>query len=248
MTDVEKMDRPRGSSMRMPRSRGAASGLLLIVLGLFGALVPFFGPVFEFSFTPGQQWTAARGLLEVLPGVVTVLGGVLLLASNNRAKAMLGGWLAVLGGAWFVVGRPLADVLNIGDVGTAVGATEIKRAVVELAYFSGLGVLIVFLGAIALGRVSVRSLRDIQYARRPVEPVVAEPATVAPATTEAVEREPVAPSSTAPTLKKDVVADRRTEPIGPTMAGRHATVDDERPKRGLGGLFRRRKTTVSAPR
>ena len=46
--------------------------------------------------------------------------------------------------------------------------TDAKRAALELAYFSGLGALIVFLGAIALGRLSVRSKRDIAYAQRPV--------------------------------------------------------------------------------
>jgi len=34
-----------------------------------------------------------------------VLGGLLLLMSRNRATAMLGGWLGVIAGAWFVVGR-----------------------------------------------------------------------------------------------------------------------------------------------
>lgn len=252
MNDAELTDRPRGSSMRIPRTRGAASGLFLIVLGLWGALIPFVGPLFEYSYSPGQQWTAARGLLEVLPGVVTVLGGILLLMSNNRAKAMLGGWLAVLGGVWFVVGRTLADVLNIGDVGTPVGASEAKLAAVELGYFSGLGALIVFLGSIALGRLSVRTLRDVEYARRPIEPVVAdEPATTAVP----VEREPVAAADREPVLTKPAAAqpdvtDRRTEPIGPTMAAnRHAVVEEERPRRGLAGLFRRRKTTeTTVPR
>ena len=91
----------------MPRSRGAASGFLLILLGIWGALVPFVGPYFDFAFTPDQEWawTAARGWLEVLPGAATALGGFLLLSSRNRFTAMMGGWLTVFAGAWFVVGR-----------------------------------------------------------------------------------------------------------------------------------------------
>lgn len=152
----------------MPRSRGAASGFLLILLGLWGAFVPFVGPYFNFAFTPDNEWvwTAARGWLEVLPGAATVVGGFLLLSSRNRFTAMLGGWLTVLAGAWFVVGRLLAGPLGIGDAGAPVAATEAKRVGLELAYFYGLGALIIFLGAIALGRLSVRSARDIRYAQR----------------------------------------------------------------------------------
>jgi hypothetical protein len=152
----------------MPRSRGAASGFLLILLGIWGAAVPFVGPHFDFSFSPGQDWSVARGWLEVLPGVATALGGLLLLVSRNRATATLGGWLSVIAGAWFVVGRAFAGPLALGDVGTPVASTDTQRVWLELSYFYGLGALIVFLGAFALGRVSVRTVRDVEYARRPI--------------------------------------------------------------------------------
>ena len=38
--------------MRIPRSRGAVSGLLLIVLGAWSALIPFIGPSFDLATTP----------------------------------------------------------------------------------------------------------------------------------------------------------------------------------------------------
>jgi hypothetical protein len=169
----------RGGRLQMPRSRGAASGFLLILLGAWGALIPFVGPYFDFAFSPDQAstWTTARGWLEVLPGAATALGGLFLLVSRNRATAMFGGWLTVLAGAWFVVGRALAGPLGIGDVGAPVAATETKRVWLELTYFYGLGALIVFLGAIALGRLSVRTARDVAYAQRPVATAVqSEPA------------------------------------------------------------------------
>ena len=60
----------RGGRMQIPPSRGAVSGFLLILLGAWGALIPFIGPYFNFAYTPDQEWTwtAARGWLEVLPG------------------------------------------------------------------------------------------------------------------------------------------------------------------------------------
>ena len=85
-------------TLHMPRSRGAVSGLLLIILGVWGALVPFVGPYFHFAYTPGEVWvwSTARAWLEVFPGVVAAVGGFLLLVSGNRATAMFGGWLAVI--------------------------------------------------------------------------------------------------------------------------------------------------------
>jgi hypothetical protein len=207
----------RGSRMRIPRSRGATSGFLLILLGIWGALVPFVGPYFDFAFTPDQEWTwtAARGWLEVLPGAVTALGGFLLLTSGNRATAMFGGWLAVLAGAWFVVGRALASPLGLGDPGAPVAASETKRVWLELTYFYGLGALIVFLGALALGRLSIRSVRDIQYAQRPVAAAAApQPAPVAEA----------------PVME------------APTGAQPAPAVEQPRHRRGLAGLFGRRHT------
>lgn len=149
--------------LRMPRSRGAVTGLILVLLGAWGALIPFVGPYFHFAYTPDHVWTwnAARGWLEVLPGAATVVGGLLLIASGNRVSAMLGGWLATLAGAWFVVGGAFAPVLHLGSVGDPIAYTDRKRAALEVAYFSGLGALIVFLGGAALARLAVRLARDV---------------------------------------------------------------------------------------
>ncbi|MCV7104111.1 hypothetical protein, partial [Mycobacterium palustre] len=158
----------RPSALWMPRSRGALSGLLLVVLGAWGALVPFVGPDFDFAYTPGQDWawSAARGWLEVLPGAATVVAGLLLIFSANRISAMLGAWLAVLAGAWFVIGGDVAPMLGIGSAGDPIAATERKRAALEVSYFSGLGALIVFVGAAAVARLAVRSAGDVEALTR----------------------------------------------------------------------------------
>jgi hypothetical protein len=220
--------------MQMPRSRGAASGFLLILLGLWGALVPFVGPLFDFAFTPEKEWvwTAARGWLEVLPGAVTVVGGFLLLSSRNRFTAMLGGWLTVLAGAWFVIGRALAGPLGLGNPGAPVAANETKRVVLELAYFYGLGALIIFLGALALGRLSVRTVRDIRYAERTA--LAAEPAASEDVTEIQPAQQPRAPrhderlTDEVRERPADDVRERATDEVG----GRR--------RRSFGGLFSRR--------
>jgi hypothetical protein len=193
MSRVVSDEAVQGGRMRIPRSRGAASGLLIVVLGLWGALVPFVGPAFDFAYNPdqGSEWSSTRGWLEVLPGVVAVVGGLLLLRSRNRATAMLGGWLSVVAGAWFVVGRVMATTLTIGEIGRPVAENDIKAAWLELTYFYGLGALIIFLGAMGLGRLSVRSVRDVGYAQRVAADrvdhvdhvdAVDQPTTVLPAT------------------------------------------------------------------
>jgi hypothetical protein len=141
-------------------------------LGAWGALVPFFGPNINWAYTtdPAWTWTTAKGWLEVLPGAVTAVGGLMVLGSGNRAGASLGGWLAVFGGAWFVVGQAFAPILAIGDVGQPAAPTDLKRAMLEITYFTGLGALIMFLGGAVLARVAVRHARDV---------VVAQPAPMA---------------------------------------------------------------------
>jgi len=231
--------------MHMPRSRGALSGFLLILLGAWGALIPFLGPLFDFAFTPDREWawTTGRGWLEVLPGAATVVGGFLLLVSRNRFTAMLGGWLTVLAGAWFVVGRALAGPLGLGDAGTPVASTETKAVALDLAYFYGLGALIIFLGAMALGRLSVRSVRDVRYAERsraamtPVEPAPSD---------EVTEVHPVGGHANTPggSRTDDPVESRMNTPTNAAADapadGRHEGGEPVRGRRRFGGLFGRR--------
>ncbi|MEV0293501.1 hypothetical protein [Nocardia sp. NPDC050710] len=160
-----------GRPLRIPRSRGALGGLAVLLLGVWGALIPFLGPYFDFAFTPDEPWvwTAARGWLEVLPGVAAIIGGLLMLVSRNRVVASLGAWLAVAAGFWFVIGPLLADPLGIGEVGDPVATSDLKRAMLQLTYFYGLGALILFFAATTLGRLSVRSARDIAFARSEVD-------------------------------------------------------------------------------
>lgn len=128
--------------------------LLLIALGAWGALIPFLGPYFDFAVSPDEpwRWTAARGWLSVLPGAVTVVGGLILLSSGRRGGAALGAWLAVAAGTWLAIGSVLADPLGIGPIGTPTADSAVMRAVEQLTYHELLGVVIVFLAAIILGR------------------------------------------------------------------------------------------------
>jgi len=199
--------------LRVPRSRGVLSGLLLVLLGAWGALVPFVGPYFHYAYTPDHGWTYTTGRfwLEVLPGAVTVLGGLIVLISASRPLAHFGAWLAALGGAWFALG----------------------------SVFTGLGVVIVLVAGMALGRFSVIGVRDARLAaparkaepETPAEPAESpEPVTTGAATRTGASRKPATADTPATTgtgssrrfalRRKEATtetAEPVTEPVGPSQ-------------------------------
>jgi hypothetical protein len=148
----------------IPRSRGAFSGVMLILLGAWGGLIPFVGPYFHYAYTPPNtawHFTLARLWLEILPGAAVVLGGVLVTLSASRLIAGGGAILAALGGGWFVVGREVNRLWpHLGVPGTPAGISVTRRVLEELGLFTGLGVVIVFFAALALGRCSVAVSQD----------------------------------------------------------------------------------------
>lgn len=158
----------RASRLRVARSRGALSGAAVMILGAWTALVPFFGPSFDFAYGPDRswQWTAARAWLEVLPGAVAFFCGLLMMISANRVIALGAAWLAAAAGAWLVVGPSLADPLNLALGVPNPASSSGVRALEAILYFYGVGAAILFFGSLALGRLSVHGLRDVRAAER----------------------------------------------------------------------------------
>jgi hypothetical protein len=156
--------------LRVRRSHGAIVGVLLVLLGIWGALIPFVGPYFHYAYTPDKTWdaTAGRMWLEVLPGVVTFGGGLVVLLSRLRPLALLGAWLAALAGAWFAVGGAIAGRWASLPTAGQPASGGPHAALEQIGFFTGLGVVIVFLAAVALGRLTM-IVPD-----RPVAPVKAE--------------------------------------------------------------------------
>lgn len=141
--------------------RGGVSGIMLMLLGAWGALIPFVGPYFDYAYTPDKTWayTSGRLWLSIVPGAAAFLGGLLVVASARVGA--FGGLLAAAGGAWFVVGQSIIAVafshssITPGTPVTVSGATfstNIMRFLEGLGFFYGLGVLIVFFAALAIGR------------------------------------------------------------------------------------------------
>jgi hypothetical protein len=161
--------------LRVPRSRGALNGTLLVLLGAWGGLIAFIGPYFHYAYTPDKAWTYTTGRLwlEIVPAAGTILGGLILSTSATRPSAIFGAWLAALSGAWFALGGLFSTLWSIGGTGQPVG-DKLHRVVEQIGFFTGLGVVIVFLAAVALGRLTVIGARERLAAEAPAVEQVPE--------------------------------------------------------------------------
>jgi hypothetical protein len=187
--------------LQVPRSRGAVSGLLLMLLGVWGALIPLVGPYFHYAYTPDAAWTFTQGRiwLEIVPGAAVVVGGLLVMISASRPTAIFGAWLAAAGGAWFALGTVLSPIWPAAatlNAGSPAGTTMLIRQLEHLGFFTGLGIVIVFIAALALGRLTVVGVRDARLADRRVAPAEPEPV---PADTAATTTTPVTKTATTTT-------------------------------------------------
>jgi hypothetical protein len=159
---------------RIPRSRGMLSGLLLVLLGLWGGLIPLAGPYFGIAYTPGRAWdyTPGRLLLEILPAAGAILGGLIMLVTASRPMAYIGGLLAAASGAWYIFGGMIAQVWTPAPAswtGVPVGG-PLRQAAERIGFFYGPGAGIIFFAALALGRFAVVGVREAREARTAESP------------------------------------------------------------------------------
>jgi hypothetical protein len=194
---------------------------MLLVLGIWGGIIPFVGPYFGYAFGSHATWhyTTNRLWLDILPAVAVVVGALIMLRAGNRISGTLGSWLAMAGGAWFAVGPAVSRLWDhaTGPIGGPLFGNT--RQMLELVgYFYGLGVVIVGLAAFAHGRFVTRPalITTEPDAGEPdatepdaTEPDATEPDTTEPDTTESGASEPVAPAEPA----------EPEQPAGPATTG-----------------------------
>jgi hypothetical protein len=197
--------------LQMRRSRGAFSGFLLVLLGLWGALIPFVGPYFHFAYTPDKAWTYNTGRLwlELLPGAAVFLGGFLVMIARGRHTALFGALLAAAAGAWFTLGTTLSPLWNhhVAMGGSPASTTVYMRIMEELGFFYALGVVIVVISAAALGRIA-----SVTSGIKAVETVPAETVPVSTVSAGSVPAAGKVPASKVP-ARAETTADT-TQTIG----------------------------------
>jgi hypothetical protein len=202
----------RSETLRLPRTTGAVSGLLIVALGIWAGLIPFIGPYFHYAFGSYQSWhyTDQRLWLDIVPAAVAVIGGLMLMTATSRVGGLTAGWVALAAGAWFVVGPPVSVLWHhtIYPIGTPTGGYT-RQTLEWVGYFDGVGALIIALAAFAMGR----------YFSRPR--VVAEPAAVA---ADAAAADAAARGGT---MTRTAVADAPAERTAVADAPERAAVRDE---------------------
>lgn len=140
-------------------------GLLVLLLGAWGGIVPFVGPLFGYRSTHSGSfaWTAPHVFLYLIPGAVAMFFGLVLMgaAMERRARFSLSKELAALVimacGAWFVLGPVVWPIFSSSAVFTATTGGALARFVNFLGYNLGPGLLLASLGAMALVRPVARS-------------------------------------------------------------------------------------------
>jgi hypothetical protein len=167
------------------------AGLIILIAGIWGGLIPFAGPYFHFTLGPDHTWTwtSARFYLDVLPAVAAIVGGLLLLVSGRRVAQAIGALCAMAGGIWFAIGPDVSRLWHAGGAQGVAHGPGGRRTLEYLTLHPFLGVLIVAFAAYALaGVLAARRRADA------VEPGAVEETAVAPADAEeeaAAEPEPV---------------------------------------------------------
>jgi hypothetical protein len=142
---------------RIRRSHGIFGGILVALLGVWGGIIPFVGPYFHYAYTPDTTWTYTTGrlYLEILPGAGALLGGLIMMAMRSRPAVMFGSLLAIASGAWFALGNIFAPLWTAANpAGTPASSGLHIRILEQFGFFTGLGIVIVLLAALAAGRVS----------------------------------------------------------------------------------------------
>jgi hypothetical protein len=162
---------------RIPRRRGAVTGVLLVLIGLFAALIPFVGPYFNYQIgtTSTWDWSIDRFWLSVLPGAVAAMGGLIMLYSTRRSTASFGGLLALAGGLWLVGGPTVSALWNGGTSATGAAIGDNGTRVLEwLGFYYASGAAITLLASYGLGFLA--ALPVVDEAVRPVPTAPATPA------------------------------------------------------------------------
>lgn len=128
------------------------AGLVILLLGIWGGIIPFVGPYFHFTLGPDHTWTwtMSRLWLDVLPAIGAVIGGLWLIGAGPRLSGRLGAMLALLAGAWFAIGPALSMIWHVGGAAGLAHGSSTVQGLEMLSLHTGLGVLIAGLAGYAL--------------------------------------------------------------------------------------------------
>jgi hypothetical protein len=132
-------------------------GLLIALLGAWVIVAALIGPTFNFGFFNDHSWnwSTKQWELQLIPGAVAVLGGLLLMAPS-AGSGSLGALLAFAAGGWLVVSPVLYPLWSSGNVHTF--GSEGMKALRWIGHFYGPGGLILYFAGYGHGLLSRRTV------------------------------------------------------------------------------------------
>jgi hypothetical protein len=137
-----------------------AIGVLALVLGAWGGLVPYIGHALNFNADGSSLWTwnLQHGLLYLAPGTAAFVGGGVLVLSAwvdnvrgfdvSRVILPFGALLLGLSGIWFILGPSIWPIYYAGHVFAA--ATPVRTFAEMLVYNLSEGVILSVLAGIVV--------------------------------------------------------------------------------------------------
>src|SRR2546423_9132382 len=92
-------------------------GFLIALLGAWVIAAALVGPLFNFGFFNDTTWqfSTRQWEMQLIPGIVAVIGGLLLMMPS-RGGGALGALLAFAAGAWLIVGPILYPLWANGTI------------------------------------------------------------------------------------------------------------------------------------
>jgi hypothetical protein len=144
-------------------TRALWPGALIVLLGAWGAGIAYFGPSVGLGPAnwPAWRWSLPHTVLNLVPGVATVIAGAAVAwgrASGRRAVVRLGGVLAALSAAWFVLGAAVYPVVLGSPAPSAQpGRGALANLETLAAYGRGVGIAVGILAGIALAAEALRA-------------------------------------------------------------------------------------------
>jgi hypothetical protein len=134
-------------------------GLLTALLGAWAGLSVLVGPSFGWSpdGSPSWHWSLINAALHVAPGAAALIAGLVMVAmvpkaarGVGRSGSALAGLLAILAGAWLVVGPSEWPVLESTQQTVFAPASPIRSFTYVVGANLGPGLLLAVAGAFAI--------------------------------------------------------------------------------------------------
>jgi hypothetical protein len=134
-------------------------GLLTALLGAWAGLSVLVGPSFGWSpdAAPSWHWSLVHAALHVAPGGAALIAGVVMVGmvpkaarGAGRSGSALAGLLAILAGAWLVVGPSEWPVLESTQQIVFAPAAPVRSFTYVVGANLGPGLLLAVTGAFAL--------------------------------------------------------------------------------------------------